>query len=179
MKKIVGGYLMIALLITACSNSPQEYFGTASLNCNLLFGFAGQGMENELENPSAKLVDEKTMATASMTRHEIIESKIKTAEANFEKVKSLRQTGDAKNMILASITLYEFVLPVYKNEYKQLATLYDTNAGAEQIEALKSSIRHNYALKFDELYNAVVSSGIDYAQKHGIQVQTVSPVPQR
>ncbi len=80
-------------------------------------------------------------------------------------------------MLNASIALYEYVLPVYKNEYKQLAALYDEGAAAEKTEAMQKSINEKYEAKFLELYNAVLKTGTAYAEKNGIQAKQVNPSP--
>jgi hypothetical protein len=177
MKNTTFFLIIFCSLMFACSTTPNEYFSRTSLNCNILFGFAGQGMEYELANPSVKLVDQQTMATEPMTRAEVLNSKVETVETNFEKVKSLSVTNETKEMIDATIALYDFVLPVYKNEYKQLAALYDDKANAEAIAAMEKTIRAKYAEKFEALYHAVQTAGFVYALKHGIKVQTVNPVP--
>ena len=177
MKKVSTIILLVSCILVSCSNTPDEYFDIASLNCNLLFGFAGKGMEYELANPSVKLVDEKTLATAPMSRAEMMDAKLETVETNFEKLKGLSMNEEAKEMINASIALYEFVLPVYKNEYKQLAALYDNNSGVEQIASMEKSISEKYGEMFNKLYDTVLTTGLAYAEKHGIKVQTVSPAP--
>ena len=177
MKKLPSFLLLVSSLFVACTTTPDEYFSLTTLNCNLIFGFAGRGMEYELANPSVKLVDEKTMATATMTRAEVIDAKIETIETNFEKVKALSITDETKEMINAALALYEFVLPIYKNEYKQLASIYDKKASAEEIAGMEKTIREKYAEKFEKLYNAVHTKGLAYAEKNGIKVQNVNPVP--
>jgi hypothetical protein len=69
------------------------------------------------------------------------------------------------------------VIPVYKNEYNQLAALYDNGSPAQKIEALERSINEKYEVGFLQLYNAVGVAGKAYAAKHGIQVMDVDPAP--
>lgn len=177
MKKILALLFIACCLLSSCSTSPEKTFGIASLNCNMLFGFAGYELKRDLATPAEKLVDEKTLATAPMTRAEVVKDKLTRVEENFAQVKGLSSNDDNKEMLTASIALYEFVLPVYKNEYTALAALYDANALAEKIAAAEKNITDTYAAKFEELYNAVVKAGTAYAQKHGIPVQTVNPSP--
>lgn len=112
-----------------------------------------------------------------MKRAEVVKDKLTRVEENFTQVKGLSSNDDNKEMLAASIALYEFVLPVYKNEYTALAALYDANAPAAQIAAAEKNITDKYEAKFEELYNAVVKTGTAYAQKHGIPVQQVNPSP--
>lgn len=170
--------LFICCTLVSCTgNTPEQYFGKAVLNCNFLYGFAGYELKRDLATPSEKLVDEKTLATAPMKRAEVVKTKLEIVESNFEKVKSLPVTDDTKEMLSASIALYEYVLPVYKNEYQQLAALYDDGVASDKIAAMEKSITDKYESKFLQLYNTVLTSGNAYASKHGIEVREVNPSP--
>lgn len=59
MKKIIAPLLVACCLLASCSTSPEKTFGIASLNCNMLYGFAGYELKRDLATPSEKLVDEK------------------------------------------------------------------------------------------------------------------------
>jgi hypothetical protein len=182
MKKILPLLLVFSFTVVlfSCGNPPpDQLFARVVLNTNLLFGFAGAGMQRELASPSVKLVDEKTMATAPMKRTEVVTTKLETVEANFEKVKAIGSNEETKDMLTATIALYEFVIPVYQNEYAQLAKLYDEGAPAEQIAALEKTIQEKYGARFEELYNAVGATGKVYAAKHNIPVKEVNPAPRR
>lgn len=178
MKTYILVILIACFTLLGCSSTtPQEYFGQAALNCNLLYGFAGYELKRDLANPSEKLVNEKTLATAPMKRAEVVKTKLEFVEANFAKLKSLSVTDDTKEMLNAATVLYEYVLPVYKNEYNQLAALYDGGAAADKIEAMEKSINQKYEARFLELYNAVWAAGKVYATRHGIKVVDVNPSP--
>jgi len=170
--------LITSCLLFSCSNpAPEEYFSQASLNANLLYGFAGSGMQREFASPSEKLVDEKTLATAPMKRAEVLQAKLDAVEAAYKKITALKSNDEAEEMLNASRALFEFVLPVYRKEYKELADLYDNNAGADKISAMETSISEKYGARFLELYNALGTAGKAYAAKHGIKVMEVNPSP--
>lgn len=177
MKEIFTALLITTCLLTSCSNSPEETFDIAALNCNLLYGFAGYELKRDLGSPSEKLVDEKKMTTVPMKRKEVVDNKLKSLEENYEKVKAISINDDNKEMLSASIALYDFTLPVYKKEYYELAALYDENAPAEKIGATEKNITDKYASRFEILYNDVVKKGKLYAEKNGIEVRTVNPSP--
>lgn len=176
MKNFLFCFAVISLL-SSCSHSPREYFDRAALNVNLLSGFAGYELTRDLSMPSEKLVDEKTMKMAPVSRAEVVKEKLARAEENYQKVKDLGNNAEADEMLKASAALYEFVIPVYKNEYTQLAALYDANAPAEKIAAAEKNITDKYASKFEALYNNVVKTGIAYAEKNGIEVRQANPSP--
>ena len=151
--------------------TPENYFDRAVLNCNTMSGFAGPQLHRELENPSVKLVEGTKDQTTQMKRKEVIDNQIQYLEEGFEKVKSLKETDDTRDILKTSIALYEYALPVYKNEYTQLARLYDEGASATQITTLTQSIIDKYASGFGERYNAVMTAGKPFAERHHINVQ--------
>ncbi len=135
-----------------------------------MIGFSNNGLLRELESPSLKLIPGTVDKTVAMKRKEVIDNKIQFLETNFEKLKQLKETSDTRNMLHASVSLYEFVLPVYKNEYSQLAKLYDDNAPKEQLQLLAKDIHDKYYVKFDQLFNDLINTGKPYADKNNIKV---------
>lgn len=176
MNRLIISFAVVCLL-ASCSNTPREYFERAALNCNMLYGFAGYEIKRDLATPQEKLTDEKTMKMAPVTRAELVKDKLARVEESYQKVKSLGSNAEADEMLKASKTLYEFVIPVYKNEYSELAALYDGNAPADKIAAAEKNITDKYAAKFEELYNNVIKTGTAYAEKNGIEVRQVNPSP--
>jgi hypothetical protein len=155
----------------ACNTATAEkYFDVTVLNSNMVVGFAGSGMARELDQPSAKLVAGTTDQTAPMKRAEVVDDKIKFTEECYEKIKDLGETGDTRDMIRASAALYEYILPVYKTEYKQLAKMYDDGAPAITIESFSTTLQEKYGPRFKELYDKLIAIGKPYAAKHNIKV---------
>lgn len=171
MKKYIVRTLIIigscTLLIACHTATPEKYFDVAVLNSNMVIGFANNGQLRELESPSAKLVEGKTV---SMQRKEVLDAKIQYLDQSFSKVRALKETDDTKDILQASLALYNYVLPVYKNEYTQLAGLYDKAAPTQEILSLSQLIHDKYAAQFSLLYNTLIGHGKRYAEKHGIQV---------
>ena len=169
MKKLIT--LQAFIFCVACNTAtPENYFDIAVLNTNMMHGFADEGLQRELDNPTVKLVEGSTNQTAPMKRQEVIDGKIKFIEPNFEKVKKLKETGDTKDMLQASRALYEYVLPVYRNEYRQLAKLYDDGAPGEQIRSLAQIIHDKYEPGFEKLYTRLIETAKPFASKHNIKV---------
>jgi len=157
------------IFLTSCNSNPQEKFDIAVLNSNRLVGFANSGLNMELESPSVKMGKTKD-EILPMQRDEVIASKVKFVEENYEKLKGFSQDDDSKDVIQKSMSLHEFILPVYKNEYMQLAKLYDSNVPKEEIEKLSQSIQNQYYPKFESLYKELIASGKVYAKAHKIDV---------
>jgi uncharacterized protein Yka (UPF0111/DUF47 family) len=158
------------LFMASCSTAtPEKCFGVAVLNSNLLAGFANEGSFRELESPSMKMGKTKD-EFAPMKRTEVVSTKISFIEENLKKIEDLEETADTKDIRQASLTLYHYVLPVYKTEYIALANLYDGGASNEQLKMAASAISGKHSAKFEELYNTLISSGKRYAAKHDIKV---------
>jgi hypothetical protein len=163
--------LFLCCFFAACNRpTPERAFDVAVLNSNMLIGFANGGMERDLESPSVKMGATKD-EIIPMQRSEVIQSKLKFVEANYEKLKGFTQTDDTKDIIQQSLALHELILPVYRNEYTQLAKLYDSNAPKREIETLEKKIHDQYFLKFEAAYNQLINSGKLYAKEHKIEVR--------
>ena len=133
------------------------------------FGFADDGMLRQFESPSVKM-DQTTKQAVPMTRSEVVADKIQYAEEAIEKIKDLKETADTKAILQSSLALHELVLSVYKNEYTQLAKLYDESAPKEQIQKQGKLIHDKYFTRYEGLYNDLASSGKLFADKHAIKV---------
>ncbi len=173
MQKIILATLFVAsacALVSCSVDNPEKTFGIAILNTNLMHGFAGRALEMELESPSVKLLEGSKDKVVPMKRVEIINAKIESIESNYSRLKNLTEHEDNREVLKASRALYEYVLPVYKKEYMELARLYDDESPKETIEAYTRSIEENYYPGFYELHEKLTAAGKPYAAKHGINV---------
>lgn len=158
------------LAFVSCqSASPEKTFDVAVLNSNMIVGFANKGLWQQLESPSVKMGKNKD-EIIPMKRQEVIDDKIKFTEENLEKLKGLGQTDDTKDIIQAALALHNFILPVYKAEYTQLAKAFDSGTSKEELEQQGQAIHDKYFPQFETLYKQLISSGKAYAAKHHIQV---------
>ena len=169
-------YITVSLLFFACilcsscnTATPEKYFDVAVLNSNMLVGFASNGFLRQLDAPSSKL-DPSTGNTLPVTRKELIGDRIKWLEEGYGKVKDLKETEETKEMLQSSAALYEYILPVYKKEYIELADLYDGNAASDKVEAKAKEINEKYFAGFNSLYDKLINIGKGYAAKHNIKV---------
>lgn len=164
--------LSVSLFLMSCNMAtPENYFDRAVLSVNMMSGFANDGLQRQLAKPSVKLVEGTTDKTMPMKRKEVVEDQIRYIDESYSKVKDLKETDDTRDILKASAALYEYVLPVYKNEYIQLARLYDDGASAEQIATLAQSIQDKYGPGFATRYDAVINAGKPFAARHNINVQ--------
>ena len=172
MKKIIHPVILFfcsCLLFIACGKVPPEkYFNVAVLNSNMLSGFANNGMYRQLESPSLKLGEDH--GTVQMKRNEVVRDKINAIEESFDKVKDLKETEETKEILRTSIALYEYVLPVFKKDYMQLAESMDKGVPEDQIKSESKAIHDKYLAGYDELYKKLITAGKSYAEKNNIKV---------
>jgi|HubBroStandDraft_4_1064222.scaffolds.fasta_scaffold431780_2 hypothetical protein len=173
-RRICSALIAIALglSLASCNNaSPEKYFDEAVLNVNLITPFGGQAALNSLDHPSVKLVPGTKDQTTPMTRKEIVEDQIQRVEANLVKIKALPDSEETRDMVQTSIKLHEFVLPVYKTEYRQLAKLYDEDGSQPERVSAAHEIDTKYLAGYQTLFNRLVEFGKAYAEKHHIKVE--------
>jgi hypothetical protein len=164
--------VVLSLVLASCNNaSPENYFDEAVLNVNLITPFGGLAALNSLAHPSLKLVPGTKDQTTSMTRNEIVEDQIQRVEANLTKIKALPDGDETRDLVQTSIKLHEFVLPVYKTEYRQLAKLYDEGGSQQERMATAREIDAQYLAGYQALFSRLVELGKAYAEKHHIKVE--------
>ena len=164
--------ITLGLSLTSCNNaSPEKYFDEAVLNVNLISAFWGQRAQYSLANPSVKLVPGTKDQTTSMTRKEIVEDQIQRVEANLVEIKALPDSEETRDMVQTSVKLHEFVLPVYKTEYRQLAKLYDEGGSQQERGSAAHEIDTKYLAGYQALFKHLVELGKVYAAKHNIKVE--------
>jgi len=174
MKKVITEFFIViaavAMLGSCNTADPRKCFDVSVLNTNLYVGFADRGFLMQFEHPGVKLVEGTTDQTATMKRVELLTEKIQFAEKNLAKIKAFRATEDSKEVIAASIKLHEFMIPVYKNEYLDLAEQFDSGAPAEQIQKIALAIEAKYSGEFNKLYDDLIRKAKPYASRNNIKV---------
>jgi len=158
------------MFISCNKLSPENYFNITVLNCNMIHGFAGNGLLREFESPSVKMVGNDKDSYSPMKRKDILDDRIQTITSNLTRVKQLNETAETKEIIAASEELYEYVLPVYENEYRELTRLYDDEASEESITSYAQLIHDKYYAGYAELLNKLIAAGKSFAEKHNIPV---------
>ncbi|MBC7904519.1 MAG: hypothetical protein H7Y27_13930 [Gemmatimonadaceae bacterium] len=168
MKKII--FIALAVISVSCNTAtPEKYFDVSVLNTNMLSGFAGQGFARELESPSATMAPGSNQLT-QMSREQVIKDKIEFSETTLAKIKALRQTPETEKMLKTSIALYEYILPVCKKEYMDLAKDYDESGVSEKTSQQLENINRKYFKGFQQLMEQLIQIGKDYASKNSIPV---------
>jgi len=162
----------VGLLLTSCNKAtPENYFDEAVLNVNLITPFGGQAALDSLAHPSVKLAPGTKDQTTPMTRKEIVEDQIQRVEGNLTKIKALPDSEETRDMVQTSIKLHEFVLPVYKTDYRELAKLYDEGGSEQERVSKAQEIDAKFLAGYQVLFNRLVELGKPYAVKHNIKVE--------
>lgn len=171
MKRIKIASLLVlcwSLLLAACNTAtPENYFDRAVLNTNLFNDFASEQFTRMLAAYSKKYEGVKQQDVSAT---KMVEMKVMSVENALQTVKALRETEETKDMLQTSIALHEYVLPVYRNEYKDLAKLFDSGASEEEIAAKVQEIDTKYGKRFEELEEKLTALGKVYAKAHNINV---------
>lgn len=161
--------LYCSLFLSSCNTTtPEKYFDVTVLNSNRVVGFAGTMISRQLESPSVTM--DTNGQTVPMKRVDVIKDLVQFTEAMIDRISNLGKDEDSKEIVESSLAMYNYILPVYKNEYTQLAKLYDEGVAKEKTGALDNQIKEKYAPGFETLYKDLISKGKLYAAKHNIPV---------
>ena len=92
-------------------------------------------------------------------------------EKSLNDIKALNASSEDRKAIKEkSIALYEFVIPVYKNEYTNYAKLCDSKADEAQKTAMAQSIEQKYGAKFEQMYTDLMETGKVFANENKLNV---------
>ena len=154
------------------SKTPRAYFETAALSCNMFSGFAGKDFDNYLKyqpvmyNPETKKTD-----TISFEKN-IQNNLLLPIDGFFAKVKALKATEETKPMIDASMDLYNYALPKYKNDFMAIAKMKDKNRPKEEVDKALNDFVKNYSDEFKIKYSKFLDISLAFAKKNNIEVKT-------
>ncbi|SFW80076.1 hypothetical protein [Chitinophaga sancti] len=161
--------LAVAAILPACTNpSPENYFDTAVLNTNMINDFGSDALTKMLIAQNVKY--NGTLPNGPNAATKMIDGKVQYIESTIKKVKDLKETSETKTMLRTSEALFEYVLPVYKNEYTALAKMSDEGGTKEDVLSLGKEIDEKYGARFDSLFEVLTSEGKRYAAAHDIKV---------
>jgi len=127
---------------------------------------AKQINDETLEFPD--IPSSKKNGDEAMTR---VHNNILYMEKVLKDIKALSANDDSRKVIKEqAIALYEFVIPVYKNEYTAYAKLCDAKAPQVQKDEIITSIEQKYSARFEALYTALLTNGKSFAADNNLNV---------
>lgn len=176
MKNSFFKILIITFLIQSCGSktSPKTYFDKTILNTNILSNFGSKDFEHFIGSIPQKSLYVKTDG-GEYKLQEKVTPHIKTfiiprTEEKLNEIKALTPTDETKEMIKASIKLYEFTLKKYKTDYITIAGLIDADADKEKIENVINDFDNKNLDTYWNLHEQLSKIAIPYAKMNGIKV---------
>lgn len=151
--------------------TPDEFFGIAVLNSNLINEFATPGLGKRIQDQTVEFADIPSSKKKGDEAFKNVQNTILGLEQALQKVKDLPDTKSTKEIKGEAIALYEYVIPVYKNEYSAYAKLCDTKGPQDQKDIILKSIEGKYAASFEEKYSSFLQKGKVYAKENNLNVQ--------
>lgn len=92
-------------------------------------------------------------------------------EKVLKDIKELPENDDTKEIKDLSLSIYEYVIPVYKNEYTAYAKLCDAKGPEDQKQQIIQNIEKKYVPAFEDKFALLLEKGKAYAQKHDLNVK--------
>lgn len=165
--------LLFMSFLSACSipKTPQEFFDIAVLNTNQINEFATPRLGKWIQDQTLEFADIPSSKKKGDEALKNVQTTILILEQTLKKVKELPDTESTLEIKNEAISLYEYVIPVYKNEYTAFAKLCDAKGPQDQKNAILKSIDEKYAVPFDEKYSSFLQKGKAYAEANNLNVQ--------
>jgi hypothetical protein len=167
----IAATLTLSLFLQSCSETPDKFFDTAILNTNTLTRFATPAYAKEISNQTIEFADRPSTKRKGDEAVTYVHNQILYAEKSLNDIKALSAGGDRKDIQEQSIALYEFVLPVYKNEYTALAKLCDAKGPQEEKDKIIKSIEEKYNTEFEKKYSVLLEKGKAFAEENNLNVK--------
>lgn len=164
--------LLIFSILQSCSETPDKFFGVAILNTNTISDFGTPRLAKQLNDNTIEYPDIPSSKKNGDEASIVVKNKILYLEKVLKDLNALSANGDQREEIKKqAITLYEFVLPVYKNEYTAYAKLCDTKAPQEQKDQILTSIEQKYSAEFEKRLMSLVTLGKEFATENNLNVK--------
>lgn len=159
------------LFLTACTESADRFFGVAVLNTNILREFGTPTFARRLDDQTKEFPGVPASKKNGDEAQKSITNEILFIEKNIKDISSLSESGVKKEIKQQSLELFQFVLPVYKNEYMAYAKLCDAKAPQEQKDLIIKGIDEKYNEEFEKKYIGLLEKGKAFAKDNNLNVK--------
>ncbi|AMP99000.1 hypothetical protein AY601_2099 [Pedobacter cryoconitis] len=159
------------LLLQSCAETADKFFDVAVLNTNFVSRFATPSMAKQIDGATLEFPDIPSSKKKGDEAVNSIKNDILYIEKSLKDVKALSASGERKVIQDQAVDLYEYVLPVYKNEYTAYAKLCDAKAPQEQKDKLIKSIEEKYNTGFEKKYSILLENGKAFAEENNLNVK--------
>jgi len=168
--QLIFTILILSLSLQGCKTA-DEFFGIAVLNTNTIADFGTPTLAKSINDQTVEFADIPSSKKKGNEAQEFVNYKILYMDKSIKDIKDLSASGDDRKDIKAkSIALYEFVIPIYKNEYMAYAKLCDNKGSQAQKEQMIQAIEQQYNAEFERKYGAVLESGKKFAADNDLNV---------
>lgn len=162
---------IFAFSAQSCSEPADKFFATAILNTNTISDFATPTLAKHINDETTEFPDIPSSKKKGDEAGKLIQNNILYMEKSLNDIKALNANSDDRKAIKEkSIALYEFVIPVYKNEYTDYAKLCDSKADQTKKDDLASTIEQKYAPTFEKMYTDLMETGKAFAAENKLNV---------
>lgn len=163
--------VIFTLSLHSCAEPADKFFATAILNTNTISDFATPTLAKHINDETTEFPDIPSSKKNGDEAGKLVQNNILYMEKSLNDIKALNASSEDRKAIKEkSIALYEFVIPVYKNEYTSYAKLCDTKADEAQKTALAQSIEQKYGAKFEQMYTDLMETGKLFANENKLNV---------
>lgn len=170
-KQILSALILSFLFLSSCSETPEKFFEINVLNANTINDFASADLARHIADEAKEFPDIPSSKKKGNEAVTMINNQILYLDQSLDKVKKTSASGDEQKEIQKlAIELYEYVIPVYKNEYLAYAKLCDAQAEQGAKDEIIKAIDTKYGPTFEQKHAALMEKGKAYAQENNIQV---------
>lgn len=163
--------IIFSLTIQSCTEPADKFFDTAILNTNTITDFATPILAKHINDETTEFPDIPSSKKNGDEAGKMVQNNILYMEKSLKDIKALSANSEDRKAIKEkSIALYEFVIPVYKNEYINYAKLCDSKADQTKKDLLANAIEQKYGVKFEKMYTELINSGKVFAEENDLNV---------
>jgi hypothetical protein len=163
--------IIFSLSVQSCAEPAERFFGTAILNTNTISDFATPTLAKHINDETTEFPDIPSSKKKGDEAVKLVQNNILYMEKSLSDIKSMNANSEDRKVIKEkSIALYEFVIPVYKNEYTNYAKLCDTKADQAKKDELANAIEQKYSAKFEKMYTELMEIGKVFAAENKLDV---------
>lgn len=167
----IATLVVLALFTQSCAEPADKFFATAILNTNTISDFATPTLAKHINDETTEFPDIPSSKKNGDEAGKLVSNNILYMEKSLNDIKALNANSDDRKAIKEkSIALYEFVIPVYKNEYTNYAKLCDSKADQTKKDELAKSIEQKYGATFEKMYIDLMETGKVFATENKLNV---------
>jgi len=168
---LIALVLTICLFIQSCSEPADKFFGIAILNTNTINDFGTPTLAKHISDETLEFPDIPSSKKKGNEAVTSVNNNVMFMEKSLKDIKALSSgDGSRKEIKEKAIALYEYVIPVYKNEYTAYAELCDKKAPQEQKDEILNAIDQKYSAEFESRYAELLAKGKSFAEQNNIPV---------